>query len=117
MNRLFERVDWSVNANIYEINLRQYSQEGTFTSFIRELPRLKDMGITILWFMPITPISLEKRLGSLGSYYACSSYLQTNPEYGTIQDFKQLVRSIHDLGMKVIIDWVANHTGWDHEWT
>ncbi len=117
MNRLFERVDWSVNANIYEVNLRQYSQEGTFISFIRELPRLKDMGITILWFMPITPISLEKRLGSLGSYYACSSYLQTNPEYGTIQDFKQLVRSIHDLGMKVIIDWVANHTGWDHEWT
>ena len=117
MNRLFERVDWSVNANIYEVNLRQYSQEGTFTSFIRELPRLKDMGITILWFMPITPISMEKRLGSLGSYYACSSYLQTNPEYGTIEDFKQLVRSIHDLGMKVIIDWVANHTGWDHEWT
>ncbi len=113
----FTPVAWSTDSNIYEVNLRQYTQEGTFNAFIKELPRLRHMGIEILWFMPITPISHEKRLGTLGSYYACSSYVQTNPEYGSISDFKNLVAAAHDLGFKVIIDWVANHTGWDHEWT
>jgi glycosidase len=75
------------------------------------------MGIDILWFMPITPISLEKRKGSLGSYYACSDYLSINPEFGSLEDFKRLVKKAHELGMHVIIDWVANHTGWDHHWT
>ena len=74
------------------------------------------MGVDILWFMPITPISFEGRQGSLGSYYACSSYVKTNPEFGTIEQFKSLVNAAHSLGMKVIIDWVANHTGQDHEW-
>ncbi len=113
----FDPVGWSVNSNIYEINLRQYSEEGTFQSFTKELPRLKDMGVRILWFMPVTPISQLHRLGSLGSYYACSSYTTTNPEYGTVDNFKELVNAAHELGFKVIIDWVANHTGWDHEWT
>ena len=113
----FDPVRWSQNTNIYEVNLRQYSPEGTFTSFIKELPRLADMGIKVLWFMPITPISQLNRQGTLGSYYACSSYIQTNPEFGSIEDFKQLVRAAHDINLKVIIDWVANHTGWDHEWT
>jgi alpha-amylase len=81
------------------------------------LPRLSDMGIEILWFMPITPISIEKRKGTLGSYYACSDYTNTNPEFGTINDFKNLVSAAQKLGFKVIIDWVANHTGWDHRWT
>ncbi len=113
----FTPVEWAHDSNIYEVNLRQYTQEGTFNAFIKELPRLRHMGIEILWFMPITPISAVKRLGTLGSYYACSSYTQTNPEFGSISDFKNLVQAAHDLGLKVIIDWVANHTGWDHEWT
>ena len=112
----FTVVEWANDSNIYEVNLRQYTTEGTFNAFIKELPRLRDMGVEILWFMPITPISREKRLGSLGSYYACSSYVQTNPEFGTVSDFKNLVAAAHELGFKVLIDWVANHTGWDHEW-
>jgi glycosidase len=116
-NLSFKAPLWSKGASIYEVNLRQYTQAGSFEAFSAHLPRLKDMGIDILWFMPITPISVEKRLGSLGSYYACSSYTATNTEYGTIADFKSLVVTAHALGMKVIIDWVANHTGWDHDWT
>jgi glycosidase len=102
---------------MYEVNLRQYTAEGTFKAFQAHLPRLKDMGIHTLWFMPITPISLENRQGALGSYYACSDYVSTNPEFGSINDFKELVKNAHDAGFKVIIDWVANHTGWDHTWT
>ncbi|RYF98406.1 MAG: 1,4-alpha-glucan branching protein [Chitinophagaceae bacterium] len=116
-DRRFKAVPWSYNTNIYEVNLRQYTDIGSFESFGKHLPRLRDMGVEILWFMPITPISYEKRLGTLGSYYACSSYVDTNPEYGTIEDFRNLVAKAHELGFKVIIDWVANHTGWDHEWT
>lgn len=108
---------WAHGANVYEINVRQYTAEGTFAAFAKELPRLKDIGIEILWFMPIHPISLLKRQGSLGSYYAVAHYTQINPEFGTIEDFKRLVDQAHQLGMKVIIDWVANHTGWDHHWT
>ena len=117
MSEAFRPVDWIYSSNIYEVNLRQYTSEGTIDAFIRELPRLKDMGIGILWFMPITPISKDKRLGSLGSYYACSDYTAINPEYGTLEDFVRLVREAHAIGMRVIIDIVANHTGWDHRWT
>jgi glycosidase len=109
--------EWISTTNIYEVNLRQYTKEGTFHAFSRHLPRLKDMGVEVIWFMPVTPISVKNRKGTLGSYYACSSYVQTNSEFGTIDEFKLLVQQIHSLGMKVIIDWVANHTGWDHEWT
>src|SRR5664279_4657087 len=107
----------SYSANIYEVNLRQYTLEGTFEAFAKHLPRLKDMGIKILWFMPITPISDLGRLGTLGSYYAVKNYIATNPEFGTIDDFKSVVNEAHALGFKVIIDWVANHTGNDHPWT
>ncbi|MEO7984794.1 MAG: alpha-amylase family glycosyl hydrolase [Bacteroidota bacterium] len=107
---------WSYAANIYEVNLRQYTLEGTFDAFSKHLPRLKDMGIKILWFMPITPISEEGRLGILGSYYAVKDYTDTNPEFGTVDDFKNLVDKAHELGFKVIIDWVANHSGNDHHW-
>jgi len=117
MSAPFQRAGWIADSNIYEVNLRQYTPQGSFTAFSRELPRLKDMGIDILWFMPVTPISLEKRKGSLGSYYACSDYLSVNPEFGTLDDLKGLIRKAHELGMHVIIDWVANHTGWDHRWT
>jgi alpha-amylase len=113
----FEPVGWSANSNIYEVNLRQYTPEGTFNAFAAHLPRLKAMGVDILWLMPIMPISREKRLGSLGSYYAIADYSTTNPEFGSMDDFKNLVQAIHLFGMKVIIDWVANHTGWDHGWT
>src|SRR6187401_704612 len=117
MSEQFKPVEWSNNTNIYEVNLRQYTKEGTFRAFMKELPRLKEMGVEILWFMPITPISKEKRLGTLGSYYACADYTATNPEFGSVEDFKHLVASAHELQLKVIIDWVANHTGWDHRWT
>ncbi|CAN5302646.1 alpha-amylase family glycosyl hydrolase [soil metagenome] len=114
---IFNRVEWMRGSNIYEVNTRQYTAEGTFNAFGKHLPRLKDMGVKILWLMPITPISLEKRQGDLGSYYACSSYTDINPEYGTLADFKLLVQEAHKHDMKLIIDWVANHTGWDHHWT
>jgi glycosidase len=117
MSERFHSAGWLANSNIYEVNLRQYTPEGSINAFAREMPRLKDMGIDILWFMPITPISLQGRKGTLGSYYACSDYTAVNPEFGTLDDFKQLVNKAHELGMKVVIDWVANHTGWDHRWT
>lgn len=117
MSETFRPVDWIYSSNIYEVNLRQYTHEGTINAFARELPRLRDMGIDVLWFMPVTPISHDKRLGSLGSYYACSDYTSINPEFGTLEDFTGLVKQAHALGFRVIIDIVANHTGWDHHWT
>jgi glycosidase len=117
MSETFRPVDWIYSSNIYEVNLRQYTHEGTFRAFAAHLPRLRDMGIDILWFMPITPISHEKRLGSLGSYYACSDYTSINPEYGTMDDFTAFVKEAHALGFKILLDIVANHTGWDHHWT
>jgi alpha-amylase len=117
MPRSFTPVAWSRYTNLYEVNVRQYTPEGTFEAFSRHLPRLREMGVETLWFMPVTPISVEGRQGSLGSYYACSDYTATSPEFGTIDDFRILTEQAHALGMKVIIDWVANHTGHDHIWT
>ncbi len=117
MSQKYSTVAWARASNIYEVNIRQYTTEGTFAAFSKHLPRLKEMGVDILWLMPITPISVKERLGSLGSYYACSSYTAINPEFGTIIDFKNLVNQAHAMGFKLIIDWVANHTGWDHHWT
>lgn len=112
----FSAPDWSYNANIYEVNVRQYTPEGTFNAFAKELPRLADMGVKILWFMPVTPISEAGRLGSLGSYYAAKDYNAINPEFGTMEDFKNLVSKAQQMGFKVILDFVANHTGNDHHW-
>ena len=109
--------DWIFNTNIYEVNLRQYTPEGNFKAFLPHLPRLKEMGVETLWFMPLTPISEKNRKGTMGSYYACSSYTTISEEFGTEAEFKELMQTAHAMGMKVIIDWVANHTGWDHEWT
>ncbi len=117
MERNFITADWVKGSNVYEVNIRQYTADGTFAAFHEHLPRLREMGVQILWLMPITPISKEKRKGSLGSYYACSSYTRINPDFGTLEDFRLLVNDAHSKGMKVIIDWVANHTGSDHEWT
>ena len=117
MNSHFIPVDWAHNTNIYEVNLRQYTEEGTFTAFAKHLPRLKNMGVHTLWLMPIQPIGQLNRKGILGSYYSISDYTTVNPEYGTMEDFKSLVDYTHELGFKLIIDWVANHTSWDHIWT
>ena len=107
---------WSRNAVIYEVNLRQYTDEGTVTAFQEQLPRLKDLGVDILWMMPIHPISKVDRKGTLGSYYSVADYYGFNPEYGTIDQFKEMVKKAHDMGMKVILDWVPNHTGRDNPW-
>ena len=109
--------DWMKHTNVYEVNLRQYTKEGTFNAFLKELPRLKDLGVETLWFMPVTPIAQKNKKGTLGSYYAAADYTSINPEFGTLEDFKNLVGEAHSQGFKVIIDWVANHTGWDHVWT
>ena len=108
--------DWTKNATIYEANIRQYSPEGTFKKFEEYLPELKKMGVGVIWIMPINPIGEVNRKGKLGSYYSVADYLKVNPEFGTPEDFHHLVDAIHAQGMKVIIDWVANHTAWDHPW-
>ena len=101
---------------IYEANIRQYSKEGTFNAFTRDIPVLKDLGIKVIWLMPINPISTTKSKGPLGSYYAVSDYEKVNPEFGTEEDFRDLVEKAHDLGIYIILDWVPGHTGWDHIW-
>lgn len=107
---------WADQAVMYEVNVRQYTKDGTFRAFAEHLPRLKELGVDILWLMPIHPISEEKRNGSLGSYYAVQDYKEINPEFGNKEDFRALVERAHNMGFKVVLDWVANHTGWDHEW-
>lgn len=104
------------NAVIYEANIRQYSDEGTLAAFTQDLPKLKELGVKIIWLMPVHPIGVENRKQGLGSYYSIQDYRAINPEFGTHEDFRKLVGSAHDLGMYVIMDWVANHTAWDHSW-
>ena len=120
-------------AVIYEANIRQYSPEGTFAEFTKDIPQLKQLGVKIIWMMPIFPISETKRKATggdfayliedeaerkkaLGSYYAVSDFTRVNPEFGTIDDFRTLLKTAHDNGIYVILDWVPNHTGWDHPW-
>src|SRR4029079_5928893 len=95
--------DWIMQGNIYEVNCRQYTPEGTFKAFEKHLDRLKEMGVQTLWFMPINPISKVDRKGTLGSYYAVQSYVDINPEFGTMEDWKALVKHCHEMGFKVII--------------
>lgn len=121
------------NAVIYEANIRNYSPEGTFNAFTKDIPKLQQLGVKILWVMPIYPISMTRRKATadksieditdpaekkkyLGSWYAISDYTAINPDLGTEADFKKLVETAHAHGMYVILDWVANHTGWDHKW-
>lgn len=103
-------------GNIYEVNIRQYTKEGTFKAFAKHLPRLQKMGVQTLWFMPIQPISKVDRKGTLGSYYAVASYTEVNKEFGTLADFNEVVDQAHALRMKVLIDYVPNHSGADHPW-
>ena len=106
--------DWTKNSTIYEVNLRQFTESGKLKDFEKHLPRLKDLGVDILWFMPINPIGMKNRKGSLGSYYSVKDFKGFNPEFGTIEEWKNLVNKIHENKMYVIIDWVANHTSWDN---
>jgi len=106
---------WSYNLNIYKVNTRQYTSSGTYNKFTTHFDRLKDIGVGIFWFIPIHPIGLQNRLGGLGSPYSVKDYLDINPEFGTLDEFKALVDTIHAKGMFVMIDWVANHTApWDN---
>jgi len=107
---------WAKSASIYEVNIRSFTTAGTFKAFKAHLPRLKKLGVKILWLMPIHPISETKRIGSLGSPYAVANYKEVNPEMGTNADFLSLVKAAHAAGFKVVLDWVANHTGWDNVW-
>ena len=120
-------------AVIYEANIRQYSTEGTFNAFSKDIPKLKELGVQVIWLMPINPISEVKRKATdgsftseiedenerkkyLGSYYSVSDYKKINPEFGNKKDFKNLINTAHRYGIYVIVDWVPNHTGWDHPW-
>ena len=108
--------EWSRTAVIYEVNVRQYTPEGTFTALQTHLPRLKALGVDVLWLMPVQPIGVKNRKGKLGSYYAISDYTAINAQYGSEAAFKAFVDAAHQQGLRVILDWVANHTAHDHEW-
>lgn len=120
-------------AVIYEANIRQYSESGTFTDFTKDIPNLKQLGVKVIWLMPIFPISETKRKATggefasliedeterekmLGSYYAVTDFTKVNPEFGTLEDFRALIKTAHENDIYVILDWVPNHTGWDHTW-
>lgn len=108
--------DWAYNAVIYEMNIRQYTPEGTFDAAARQLPRLKKLGVDVLWLMPVYPIGVKERKGTLGSYYAIRDYCDVNPEFGDMDDFDRFLSQAHESGFKVILDWVANHTSPDAVW-
>ncbi len=108
--------EWTYDSVVYEVNIRQFSPEGTFAGVEAQLPRLKDLGVDVLWLMPMYEIGTEGRKGTLGSYYAISDYKKVNPEFGTMEDFQSLLDAAHKLGFKVILDWVANQTAPDNVW-
>lgn len=109
--------DWVKDKTIYEVNLRQYTAGGTLHEFMLHLPRLKELGVGILWIMPIHPVGIQNRKGSSGSPYSVRNYTAIDPTIGSLTEFKKFVEHAHKAGMYVILDWVANHTAWDHYWT
>jgi len=109
--------EWLKDASLYEVNIRQFTPEGTFNAFTEHLEKLKEMGVDIIWLMPINPIGEKNRKGLLGSYYSVKDYYGVNPEFGTMDDFKAMVTKAHNTGLKVIIDWVPNHSSWDNALT
>ena len=116
-NEVSQETDvWHKNATIYEVNVRQFTPEGNFNVFLPHIDRIHNMGVDILWFMPIHPIGDVNRKGALGSYYSVRDYKGVNPEHGTASDFKAVIDKAHSLGMKVLIDWVANHSAFDNPW-
>ena len=108
--------EWTYGSVVYEVNIRQFSPEGTFKGVEAQLPRLKELGVDVLWLMPMYEIGTVERKGTLGSYYAISNYKKVNPEFGTMEDFQSLVDKAHELGFKLILDWVANQTAPDNVW-
>ncbi len=110
----YEAPDWSKDAVLYELNVRQFSDEGTFKAIEEKIGELDSLGVDVIWFMPIHPIGELNRKGPLGSYYSIKDFRDVNPEFGTIEDFKSLVNKIHDAGMHVMMDWVPNHSSWDN---
>jgi len=116
INNPTRSIDWIKNNVVYEVNTRQFNSGGTFKSFMPEIPRIKALGVDVLWFMPVYPIGQLNRKGGLGSYYSIKNYHEISPEFGTMDDFKATVNAAHAQGMKVILDWVGNHTAWDHPW-
>lgn len=108
--------DWVYDAVVYEMNIRQQTEEGTFAAAEQRLPFLKELGVDIIWLMPIHPIGVDGRKGTLGSYYSIVDYKAINPEFGTLEDFKSFLDKAHELGFKVVTDWVANHTSRDAKW-
>jgi glycosidase len=112
--RPIDSPDWVRDAVMYEIFPRAFSESGSFREIERRLPELKELGVTVLWLMPIHPIGELRRKGSLGSPYAVKDYYGINPEFGTLEDFRSLLARTHALGMRLIIDLVANHTAWDN---
>jgi glycosidase len=112
-----EHPEWSRNAAIYELNTRQFTPEGTFAAAQEQLPRLKALGVDIIWLMPVQEIGRKNRKGSLGSPYSVKDYYSINPEFGDLDSLKQFVTAAHENGLYVILDWVANHTAWDNPLT
>ena len=108
--------EWALQGVLYECNVRQFSPQGNFAGVLAQIPRLKELGVDILWLMPIHPIGKERRKGALGSPYSVQNYYAINPDFGTAEDLRMLVKSVHDQGMKIILDWVPNHTSWDAAW-
>ncbi len=108
--------EWSAHAVVYELNVRQYTEAGTLRAVIPELAKIRALGTDILWVMPVQPIGVKGRKGTLGSYYSVRDYTAVNPEFGTMEDFRALVDEAHRLGMKVLLDWVANHSALDNAW-
>jgi glycosidase len=105
--------DWVKDAVIYSVYLRSFSPDGSFAALEKRLPELQDLGATVLWLLPIHPVGEKNRKGPLGSPYSVRDYYAVNPEFGTMNDFRHLVTAVHKIGMKLIIDLVANHTSWD----
>ncbi len=115
--QVLEHPDYAYTATMYELNTRQFTPEGTFAAAEAELPKLAELGVDIIWIMPLQPIGELERKGTLGSYYAIKDYCAFNPEFGTRADFESFLAKAHELGIHVILDWVANHTAPDHPWT
>ena len=108
--------EWSYSAVLYERNIRQLTPHGTFRAAEDRLESLRELGVDAIWLMPIYPIGVVERKGSLGSYYSISDYKAINPEFGSMEDFDSFVTKAHSLGMKILLDWVANHTARDAKW-
>ena len=113
---MYKHPEWSYSAVLYELNIRQFTAEGTFNAAIERLPFLRSIGVDAIWLMPIYPIGVEGRKGSLGSYYSIRDYKGVNSEFGTEDDLRAFISAAHAMGIKVLLDWVANHTARDARW-